>query len=342
MRRRGKLGLATLLATAMIIVVAAGANHAAHAAPGENDKALAKQAYDRGLEAHKKGDFHRAAEEFAKADTLAPSAVALQAALDAAIDADEPALGSELVERSKREQPAPPGLASSVSAAHLKFRNRAGRVRVKCPGGSTCLAKLDDKPIEPEKTAWATIGQHTVIVQVDGGDAQTKLVDVTADQVVDVAPSTKAGKEPVARSAPAPIESPPAASSASSSSSSSAASTDNPPKNRRELNKLPPVFFYGGLGVTVLLAGASAFFAIDTSNKHSDFKNAGCERANFTACEDLKEEGENAQTLTNVGFIATGVLAIATVVVGIALTDWSKPTFQMNGKNRRPGLTLQF
>lgn len=323
-----QLGFVAALSAAMLVASTEPAS-----AADADTKALAKQAYDRGLEAHKKGDFHKAAEEFSKADTLAPSAVALQAALDAAIDADDPALGSELLERSKRE-PAPPGLASSVTAAHLKFRGRAGRVRVKCPGGSTCLAKLDDRPVEPEKVAWATIGQHTVIVQVDGGDAQTKLVDVTADQVIDVAPSTKAGKEPVARAAPAPIDTAPPPSSSSSDTA--------PPKSRRELNKLPPIFFYGGLGATVLLAGASAFFAIDTSNKHSDFKNAGCERANFTACEDLKDEGENAQMLTNIGFVATGVLAVATVVVGVALTDWSKPTFQMNARNGRPGWIWQF
>jgi len=326
---------------AFALVTAASGVTVAHAAPSDADKILAKQAYDRGLEAHKKGDLKKAAEEFNKADTLAPSAVALQAALDAAIDADDVALGAELLERSKRE-PAPPGLASSITAAHMKFRGRAGRVRVKCPGGSSCLAKLDDRPIEPEKIAWATTGQHTVVVQVDGGDAQTKLIDVNADQVIDVAPSAKKGAEPAVRPAPAPVD-------------NSQPSSGEPVSVKHDVDggkKLPPIFVYAGIGATILGAGATAFFAIDTSNKHSDFENAGCERANFTNCQDLQEEGESAQRLTNILLVGTGVIAIATVVVGVVLTDWSKPTFSMNAQQNSPrrsgwaasgrGLTLHF
>lgn len=174
---------------------------------GDAEKLAAKEAYNRGLEAHKRGELKKAAEEFARADSLAPSAVALQAALDAAIDADDAVLGAELLERSKRE-PAPPSLASSITAAHLKFQGRAGRLRVHCPSGSTCLAKLDDRPVEVDTIAWATTGQHTVIVQVDGGDAQTKLVEVSAEQVIEVTPSTKPSTPPTATPAAIPVSAP--------------------------------------------------------------------------------------------------------------------------------------
>jgi hypothetical protein len=173
-------------------------------APSADARARAKEAYDRGVDAHNKGDMQRAAHEFAKADALAPSAVALQAALDAAIEADDPALGGELLERSTREKPSGQ-LAASVGQAKTKFAGRAGRVRVSCPSGSTCLETIDGAPMETTKPAWSRTGQHTVVVQVDG-DPQTKLVRVEADQIVEVVGAKADGTAP----APPPTTDPPA------------------------------------------------------------------------------------------------------------------------------------
>jgi hypothetical protein len=271
-------------------------------------RARAKDAYDRGVEAHNKGDMQRAANEFARADSLAPSAVALQAALDAAIEADDPALGSELLERSAREKPSGQ-LAASVSQAKTKFAGRAGRVRITCPSGSTCLATIDGAAIESTKPAWSRTGQHTVVVQVDG-DPQTKLVRVEADQIVEVI-GTKKGESSGASTPPA--TDPP--------------KDDGTPKKKRFEDGLPPVFFYGGVGLTVLLAGATTYFALQTSNKHDEFDNLGCARANITGCEDLKDDGEQSQTSTNAGIVLTGVAAVATIVVGVAFTNWKSPIF---------------
>src|SRR5687767_10529928 len=116
--------LSSLLLTSAVLLATTGAFAQA---PSADARARAKEAYDRGVEAHNKGDMHKAAQEFARADALAPSGVALQAALDAAIEADDPALGGELLERSTREKPSGQ-LAASVSQAKTKFAGRAGRV----------------------------------------------------------------------------------------------------------------------------------------------------------------------------------------------------------------------
>lgn len=283
------------------------------------DKVHAKEAYDRGLEAHKRGDLTRAAEEFARADSLAPSAVALQAALDAAIEADDAALGAELLERSKREPAPPPALASSITAAHLKFNGRAGRVRVTCPPKATCLAKVDERPAEIDKIVWARTGQRTVIVQVDG-EAQTKLIEVGTEQVVEVSPSAKAGGPLVAK--PTTVEK----ATASSPSATRPAETEPPKDKRGILEKgFPPIIFYAGVGATVLAAGATVFFAVSTSSSHSDFTNAGCDKANFPDCEKLKRDGEQNQLATNIGFAVTGVLAVGTGLIGLFLTNWKGP-----------------
>jgi hypothetical protein len=283
------------------------------------EKALAKQAYDRGLEAHKRGDLHLAAEEFARADALAPSAVALQAALNAAIEADDAPLGAELLERSKRA-PATPGLASSITAAHLKFNGQTGRLIIHCPSGSTCTARLDDKPVDVDRPAWARTGPHNVVVQVDG-QPQTKLIDVASNQTTEV--TLGKGAQPSSTTAAAAVV--------------DASTSDTPPSKRGETlgRRLPPIFFYGGLGLTTLLAGATTYFAIDASSQHGSFTDAGCERANFAQCAALKDDGESSQTLANIGLASTAVVGIGTAVVGLVFTDWNAPLFAV----RRDGGT---
>jgi hypothetical protein len=278
-------------------------------APSSEARARAKEAYDRGVDAHGKGDMARAAQEFARADSLAPSPVALQAALDAAIEADDPAIGSDLLERSAREKPSGQ-LAASVNQARAKFAGRAGRVRIACPSGSTCMATLDGAAMETSKPAWARTGQHTVVIQVDG-EPQTKLVRVEADQVVEVVGTKKDGASPAP---PPPPNDQPA---------------EGGHKKGRFEDGLPPVFFYGGVGLTIVFLGATTYFAIQTSNKHDEFDNIGCARANLTDCEDLKRDGESSQSTTNAGIVLTGIAAAATVVVGVAFTNWKSPMFGM-------------
>ena len=290
-----------------LLLIAAAMTLPTSALAEPSDKARAKEAYDRGLEAHKRGDLHGAAEEFARADALAPSPVALQAALDAAIEADDVPLGAELLERSKRE-PAPPGLASSITAAHLKFSGRAGRVKILCPEGSTCSAKIDERPVEVDKVVWAQAGQRTVSVQVDGR-AQTKLVELSSDQVVEVSPS-KGGKAPATRIAPLEEE-PPAGGAPGDGAATSSG--------------LSPMVFYAGVGLTVVLAGVTTAFALDTASTHGSFEDAGCTRANFAPCAGLKDDGERGQALVNVGLVLTLLSGAATAVVGAAFTNWKAP-----------------
>lgn len=294
---------------------------------GKNDKELARQAYDRGLEAHARGDKKTAAEEFARADALCPSAVALQAALDAAIEADDVALGAELIERSKRA-PAPPALAASVMAAHLKFNGRAGRVRVKCPSGSTCRAKIDGRPIDTDRVAFVTRGQHSVLVEVDGRAGPPKVVDLTAEETVEIVPDGTGGA-----TAPAAAGEP----SAAKPSESWPAEDDAPPaRDRGSSKRLPPIFFSGGVGLTVLLAGATTVFALNTARAHDDFTKAGCDRANLDPCATLQADGQSSQTLTNVFLVGTAVTGAATAVVGVFFTDWGAPLFGAD----RNGATL--
>jgi hypothetical protein len=308
-RRRLPVKRACVLVAGLAFAMALGAT--AHAEP---DAAGAKAAYDRGLEAHRRGELHRAAEEFALADALSPSAVALQAAIDAAIGADDPALGQELIERSRREPVAPP-LASSVTAAHLKFGGRAGRLRVTCPTPGACTAKVDDRTVTMEKPIWIAAGTHTVSVQLEG-TTQTKPVEVPADQAIEVAPTPRSAGAPtlVTRSV-----------TPDALAVEIAVQKEEQQPSHQRGRKLPPIVFYTGVGLTVILVATSAYFAADTGDQHDAFKSTGCLRANYTNCVDLKTKGENSQTATNVAAVLAGASAIATIVVGVAFTSWNGP-----------------
>jgi hypothetical protein len=294
------------------------------------EKARAKEAYDRGVEAHKRGDYQRAAEEFAKADAIAPSAVALQAAVDESMDADDPALGAELIERSARA-PATGDLAKSLDAAKRKFAGRAGRLKVGCPEGASCLATLDGAAIAVGKPVWSRSGQHTVVVQVDG-EAQTKLVDVKADQVADVTPSAKSTTPAGTQATPPP---PPPAYTPTTTGTPTSPTTP-PPKGERAdgtsgRKGLPPIVFWAGAGVTVLLGGASIALAVVTKSKHDEFVSAGCDQAANAGCKDKSDIGETLQILADAGFGATALAGIATIVIGVALTDWGAKTVGTSG-----------
>jgi hypothetical protein len=300
-----RAGLRVRVFVASLLALSLGSATALAQSPAPVDKARAKEAYDRAVEAHRRGDYQRAAEEFARADAAAPSPVALGAALDDAVEADDPALGSELIERSRRG-PSTPALDKSLEAAKKKFGGRAGRVKVACPAGSSCLATLDGVAIDVGKPAWARAGQHTVVVQVDG-NPQTKLVEVKVTEVTEVA-----AEGPPPKEAPPPIAPPPP--------------REQPPKKEPAKSiardGLPPIVFWAGLGATVLLGGAATVIALDTKAKHSSFVKAGCDKAPEAGCDDKKSTGESEQTVANAAFAATAVVGVATVVVGLAFTDW--------------------
>jgi len=282
----------------------------------QNEKALAKEAYDRGTQAHERGDFRRAAEEFARADALAPSSVALQAALDAAVDADDPVLGGELLERSKRA-PATGGLAASVDAATRKLGGRAGRVHVTCPTGARCVSTVDGQALDGAKGGWLKVGPHKLVVQIDG-TADTRTVEVRAGETTEVMPVRMTDK-PGAVVPPVPAPAPSSASSSSSSPSS-------PPSAEPARHKpLPPVAVWIGIGATVVLAGGATVFALKTKGSHSDFVDAGCDRVGTTStCAGLKDDGEGTQSIANIAFAATAVAGIATVIVGAFFVDWDR------------------
>src|SRR5581483_1297469 len=131
--------------------------------------------------AYNKGDFTTAAKEYARADSLAPNPVALQAALDSAVKGDDPAIGAELLERAKSRE-ATGALSKSIAAAHAKLDHRAGKLSIAC---MDCTATVDGQPFT---SGWVRAGKHDVLL-TRANVVETKSVDVAADSTVEVSPT---------------------------------------------------------------------------------------------------------------------------------------------------------
>ncbi len=283
----------------------------------EDARARAKEAYDRGVDAHDRGDHRLAAREFARADAIAPSAVALQAALDAAIDADDPALGSELLERSSRG-PVSGALAGTVARARKKFAGRAGRIAILCPSAARCQASIDGgaSALDVKSPTWVTAGRHVVTLSVNE-ERTTKSVEVVAEQTVEVgAPPRKESSTAKTEEAPPPVVPKP-------EPAPSPAPSPPPEAPPQKAKGLSPVVFWTGAGLTGAAAIGTVIAAEATRREHENFLATGCDRANFDGCERRQSEGESAQLLTNLGIAATAAFGAATVVIGVAFTNWS-------------------
>ncbi|MBX3210817.1 MAG: hypothetical protein KF850_02155 [Labilithrix sp.] len=311
--------LFALFALASVLTAAS-----AEADSTDADRARAKEAYARGVRAHDAGDLRAAAFAFAEADALAPSAVALMAALDAAVDADDPVLGADLLERSAREPPGP-ALSASIDAARAKLGGRAGRVRIACPASATCTSTLDDRTLTGDGPAWVSVGRHSVVVRVDG-EPREHVVDVRAGETFVLSPMEAKQPAPAPESAPPGPAAPPRPAA--------------PPQSGGEPSSTPrsglsPIAFFVGAAVTVGFGAGAAVTGLLAKGKHDDFVAKRCDEGPAPGCTALQDAGEPLVVATNVLLAGAAVSAIATAVVGVAFTDWGAPSEARGGGGAR-------
>jgi hypothetical protein len=289
--------------TAFAIAIALGSLWA-KAALAEPDLDRARDAYDRGVRAHAAGNYGVAAKAFSEADALAPTTASLEAALDAAIRADDATLGAELLERSndRAERDAP--LLKFIDAARKRFGGRTGTILANCKPPDGCLIAVDGRPADALRPVYALVGTHTVVVQ-RGDHRVERLVQVRPDAVTLVP-----GPEPASVSALA------------ASSSTSTSSRRSPSRGG-----VAPAWFFISLGATAALGGASMLSGLDAVNKHDDFRAAGCAPGatgpRDASCDGRSDEGASATLRTNLLIGVTALLAINTAVLGAVFVRWS-------------------
>ena len=315
---------ARMAVVAACLSVAPGVARADDAA----NEVQAHQAYDRGTSAYRRKDYITAAREYAAADALSPNPTALQAAIDAAVLADDPVLGTQLLDRA-RGAPRSDALLTTMLVAEKRFAGRTGRVRMSCPA-SPCLATIDGAAVDPALPAVVRVGSHSVLVQ-SGGYTTTRTVTIAPDETVVVGPNSTAnpgaaplpGPSPAPSSAPAPSprDAPPADAPAPAPVASADVGTG-----------ISPVWFFVGVGATAVAGGVTIASGADTASKHASFEQCLQRKE---SCSSQQTSGQSAQTRTNVLVGVTAVLGVAT-----ALT---LPFVRWHGTTASVGLgTLRF
>ena len=138
-------------------------------------KTRAREAYTRGEKLAAAGNLQSAAEAFAEADWFAPNPTALEAALEAAIRADAPALGMNLVERASRS-PADLAIAAGRTARE-RFATRVGALTFPCRDApDPCKPSIQGAAVMASRV-WALPGSHKVVFE---GTPKAVVVDLAA------------------------------------------------------------------------------------------------------------------------------------------------------------------
>ncbi len=254
----------------------------------------ARDAFDQGTAAYARREYAPAAEYFARADELAPSNEALEAALESATRAEDAVLAMRLVDRASRVATPPKGLAEAKRVALERFRRRTGRVVVRCT--TECSPSLDGKPVVVGVPSWSLIGKHAVVA-VRGTARTSSTVDVAPERTSELTLTIPTDEPAPARATEVP----------SSSSRGSG---------------LSPTWVIVGGGATALLGAAAIVSGVETLNQSDEFEKAGCAQRGSDACDDIASHGEDARLRTNLfagGALLTGV---ATGILAAFFVDW--------------------
>lgn len=164
-----------------------------------------------------------------------------------------------------------------------RFEARAGRLRFAC-AAPACEVEIDGVEVDATRPRWVRPGTHAVVI-VRGELRETREVDVAAGTVVDIDADGRA----------ALAEAPPA-----------------PPVPERGL---PRAVLWSSIALTGVSAAAATMLTVDLVRRHDAFVESPSAQA--------ARDGDAAQTRTRVAWGITGVLAIATVIVGLE-TDFAE------------------
>jgi hypothetical protein len=264
----------------------------------------ARVLYDRGVEAHSRGAFAEAAQLFADADALAPNNTALQAAIEAAMQADDPVLALTLVDRTAT-RPLSPGVTRAVEDARTKFSARAGRLLVHCTGTVRCEVTVEGRPFPPDQPVWVLTGTRALVV-LFGTQSLNKTVTVEPNALVrlEVDPPVPPAAAPPPAAPAEPRSTPP---------------TPPPPPPTEPPGESPfaSPWFWVGAGLTTTFALASVWSATDVAGKHDDFVSSRCNEVGSPSCSSASSDGENAQLRTNLLLGATALCGAATLTIAI-------------------------
>jgi hypothetical protein len=272
----------------------------ATAAHADEATERARAAYAEGESLSRARRYGEAAAAFAEADALAPNDTALEAALEAALLAEDAPLGMNLVERSQRTPTA--SQLPAVDKVRRTFERRAGLVVIRCMEEQPpCEARVDDQAAARARV-WLAAGPHRVVMRRDGREA-TEPVTASPGTTIEVAFPAEG------MAAPPPVVGP-------------AVDATPPPVADDSSGGISPWWFAAGCAVTATLGVVTIVHGLAAGSAHDDF-DAANGRADRATLEALAADGESLDTRTNVFLALTAVAGAGTAALGIFAVDWS-------------------
>ena len=291
------------LAIVGIVALAPLAAYADEPASAERLKAAAEE-FDRGRRAYLAKDFDQAAGHFESAFRDAPRAETLRLAIRARREAKQPARAATLAAIAK-ERYGTDGPTDKLATETLaEGTPQLQEYLVEC--SVECSLSADGRVVSQSDALHQRVfldpGGHDLGVSFRQGASSSRHVE-----------AKKGAKETLhfePTAAPAPSEAP------------SPPSTEKPPPPPPSQKPLSPIVFFIGAGLTAVGGAATIVSGVDAQNNPgTDAVRREC-GGKDESCS-LYQEGERAETRTNVLLGATIGLAVVTGVVGLFFTRWS-------------------
>ena len=288
----------------------------ASVASAQVDRDKARAAYEEGTRAYKRGDFSAAVVKYAEADAIAPSPVALQAALDAAVKADDAVLGAELLERA-RTRDVSGALATSVRSANEKLGHRAAKLTASCP--SACTVTLDGAAFETGRARWVKSGSHAVVFSIDGR---------TDNQTIDLQPDSEKTIAPAAPTTTTTTPPPPPPPITVVEPQPQPRLFDEPyvPIVKRHHRGVSPALFWVSLVVTGAFTVTSVSTLVVTQVTHDQFVQKACATTASADCRSLASTGNATQAVGDTFLGLSIAAALWTVLAGAVIVRWHGPS----------------
>lgn len=291
----------------------------------------AARAFDKAKEAYEAEDFATAAVEFESADGYAPSAVALQWAIDSHDQAGHLARSATLAALAKQRYPDVPEINDVADTVIEKAKAQLFQLDVTCD--EPCELLVDNKIVHGRAASTRTLYLDPGMYQITASFSDSRMSesqDVGAD----------AGSQNSLNFSPPEAEPEPAKEDLSGMDDPFAMedSVEEPPEvdkgPAKESSGWHPAVFYVGAALTVAGGAATTLSGIDTLNNpgRKAVKDA-CDQSKSdfdqAYCDKLYNDGKSKQDRTNILLGVTGGLAVFTIVAA-ALTDWGsdEPTEQ--------------
>lgn len=325
-----------IVAGVLAAALACGATASAQdAEPSPTDIKAAARAFDHAREAYGSEDYEMAADQFETADGHAPSAVALQWAIDSHHRAGHAARAATLAALAKQRHPDVAELVELADRVIAETESELLEVQVVCE--EPCELLVDNKIVHGRPASTRTLflepGEYSIKASFgEGRKSKPEEVRGVADDTRSV------------------LFSPPALGATGTGDDAPPAGMDDPFADDFESTDQPvadvaptaepssgwsPAIFWVGASLTAVSGVVTIWSGLDTQNNPGpDAVREEC-RGQGESCPAY-QDGLKRQNRTNILLGVTGGLAAFTVVAAV-LTDWSgAPQTEQGFGSRRP------